>query len=445
MLYRKWGSLEDEVVSFTSSVDSDKEIIEEVKLTMKAHVIELYLNKIISKEIAGKIISAINDFKEIPSGYEDVHEALEDYIIKKVGEEGGWIGLGRSRNDHVATALRLKAREELLSILDEIIKLREVLLNKAEQSLDVIFPAFTHLQPAQPTTFGHYLSYIEEELYSAWEIIFSNLKLVNRSPLGSGAIAGSTVNINREREAEMLGFDDIITNTISASSSRIDLISSVSGMVILSLILSRIAEDMVIFSSMKLVKLPDNQVSTSSLMPQKRNPVTMEIMRAKAGELIGFFTSLSSIYKGLPSGYDLDMQEMNKYYWYSFDYVKNSLSVMKSLFENIEVLPSALDNSMLATDEAESISLQGIPYRKAYFEVSSKVMKGTFTPSINFKESINLKKTEGSPNPEILKNDIKKAKDRIEENKMRLNEFKTKISNKISQLKAIENDLQEGL
>ncbi len=445
MLYRKWGSSGDEVISFTSSVEFDREIIDEVKLTMKAHVIELYLDKIISKEIAGKIISAINDFKEIPSGYEDIHEALEDYIIKKVGDEGGWIGLGRSRNDHVATALRLKVRGELLSILDELIKLREILLDKAEKFVDVIFPSFTHLQPAQPTTFGHYLAYIEEELYSAWEISFSNLKLINRSPLGSGAIVGSNVNINREREAEMLGFDDLITNTISATSSRIDLISSISSMVTLSLILSRIAEDMIIFSSMKLVKLPDNQVSTSSLMPQKRNPVTMEIMRAKAGELIGFFTALASMYKGLPSGYDLDMQEMNKYYWYSFEYSKESISVLSSLFEGIEVMQNNLDESMLATDEAENLSLQGIPYRKAYFEVSSKVMKGTFTPSINFKESINLKKTEGSPNPEILKNDIKKARNRIDENIGRLNEFKLKISNKISQLKAIENDLQEGL
>ncbi|BDC19613.1 argininosuccinate lyase [Acidianus sp. HS-5] len=445
MLYRKWGSSGDEVISFTSSVEFDNEIINEVKLTMKAHVIELYLDKIINKETAGKIISAINEFKEIPSGYEDIHEALEDYIIKKVGEEGGWIGLGRSRNDHVATALRLKSREELLSILDQLIKLREVLLDKADKFVDVIFPSFTHLQPAQPTTFGHYLAYIEEELYSAWELLFSNLKLINRSPLGSGAIVGSNVSINREREAEMLGFDEIITNTISATSSRIDLISSVGSIVSLLLVLSRIAEDMVIFSSMKLVKLPDNQVSTSSLMPQKRNPVTMEIMRAKAGELIGFFTSLSSMYKGLPSGYDLDMQEMNKYYWYSFDYAKSSISVLKSLFEGIEVLQASLDYSMLATDEAESLSLQGIPYRKAYFEVSSKVMKGTFTPSINFKESINSKKTEGSPNPGILKNDIKKARDRIEENKSRLNEFKTNVSNKISQLRAIENDLQEGL
>ncbi len=113
MLYRKWGSKNDEVIKYTSSIDSDKEIFQEVKLVMKAHVIELYLDKIIDKKISKKILNAINSFNELPEGYEDIHEALEDFIIKNVGEDGGWIGLARSRNDHVATALRLKMRTEI--------------------------------------------------------------------------------------------------------------------------------------------------------------------------------------------------------------------------------------------------------------------------------------------------------------------------------------------
>ncbi|AWR97551.1 argininosuccinate lyase [Acidianus sulfidivorans JP7] len=443
MLYRKWGNKEDEVITYTSSIDSDNAILKEVKLTMKAHVIELYLQKIISKEDCSKILNAINSFNSIPEGYEDVHEALEDHIIKMAGEAGEWIGLGRSRNDHVATALRLKMREELITILKNINKLRQLLLDRSEKYVDVIFPTFTHLQFAQPSTFAHYLLYLEEELSSRWETIFDTLTLVNRSPLGSGAIVGSSIELNRSRESELLGFDSLIVNTISATSSRSDLISSVMELTNLMLSLSRIAEDMVIYSTLGIVKLPDNHVSTSSLMPQKRNPVTMEILRAKTGECIGYLNSVISIYKGLPSGYDLDLQEINKYFWLCTNTVNNSILVLNSLFDGIIVNMKDLDPAMLATDEAEKLTQNGITYRKAYFSVADKVRAGTFIPSISFKESINLKKTEGSPNPQIVLNDIKYAKDRLNRDILKLDNYIQNITQKLSQLGAIENDLQE--
>ncbi|ARM76256.1 argininosuccinate lyase [Acidianus manzaensis] len=444
MLYRKWGNKEDEVVTFTSSIDTDNYILNEVKLTMKAHVIELYLQKIINRDYCSKVLNAINSFNSIPAGYEDIHEALEDHIIKNAGEAGEWIGLGRSRNDHVATALRLKMREELISILQNVNELRQLLIDKSKDYTDTLFPSFTHLQFAQPSTFSHYLLYLEEELSSRWNIIFDSLKNVNRSPLGSGAIVGSNVEIDRNRESELLGFDSVIINTISATSSRSDLISSTMELTNLMLSLSRIAEDMVVYSTLGLVKLPDNHVSTSSLMPQKRNPVTMEILRSKAGECIGFLNSMMAIYKGLPSGYDLDLQEINKYFWNCTMIVNKSLLVLISLFDGIKVIKKDLDPSMLATDEAEKLTQSNIPYRKAYFTVADKVRAGTFIPSINFTESINLKKTEGSPNPNILLNDIKYAQDRLEFDKKKLNNYIQNITQKISQLEAIENDLQEG-
>jgi len=189
----------------------------------------------------------LNEFKEISQGYEDVHEALEDFLLKNVGEEAGWIGLGRSRNDHVATALRLKLRNKLIELLTEINSLRKTLLDKAKEHITTIFPSYTHLQLAQPTTFAHYLTYIEEELASRWEIIFFTLKLVNRSPLGSGAIVGTNVKIDREKEAELLGFDDIVYNTLSATSSRADIITTISELTVLMVVLSRIAEDLISF------------------------------------------------------------------------------------------------------------------------------------------------------------------------------------------------------
>lgn len=443
MLYRKWGSKEDEVIKYTSSIESDKEILDEVKLVMKAHVIELYLQNIISKKDCSEILSAINSFTSIPTGYEDVHEALEDHIIKTAGEAGEWIGYGRSRNDHVATALRLKVRKELLDLLEKINNLRDLLLKKAEEYKETLFPSFTHLQYAQPTTFAHYLLYIEEELSSRWTIIFEALKNVNKSPLGSGAVVGTNVKIDRERESELLGFDTMIVNTISATSSRADLISAVMEVTNLMLVLSRIAEDMVIYSTLGLVKLPDNHVSTSSLMPQKRNPVTMEILRAKVGETIGYLNSLISIYKSLPSGYNLDLQEMNKYYWQSIKNAKDAVDVLYSLFSGIQVNNKDLDPSMLATDEAENLSMKGVTYRKAYYEVANKVRAGTFIPSINFYDSIKMKNVRGSPNPEILLKDLKFAKDRLNQDRTKLDNYNQNILHKISQLEAIENDLQE--
>lgn len=157
MLYRKWGTDKDFVVSYTSSNESDREIIEEVKTVMKAHVIELYLSGYIKKDTAKKILQAINSFREYTGNYEDIHEAIEDYIIKLVGEEGGWVGLGRSRNDHVSTALRLKMRDYLVNVFEALYSLRISILKRAEKTTEVIIPVYTHFQPAQPTSLAHYL------------------------------------------------------------------------------------------------------------------------------------------------------------------------------------------------------------------------------------------------------------------------------------------------
>ena len=444
MLYRNWGSHNDEAVSFTSSIDSDRLIIDEVKITMKAHVITLYLGKYINKETAKKILSALDEFKEIKQGYEDVHEALEDFLIKRIGESAGWIGLGRSRNDHVATALRLKFRQELIDILTSINKLREKLLSKAKEHIYTIFPSYTHLQIAQPTTFAHYLTYIEEELSSRWKILFSILKQINRSPLGAGAIVGTNVKVDRMKEAELLGFDGVILNTISATSSRADLISAASELVTLITVLSRIAEDMIFFSSLKFVTLPESHVSTSSLMPQKRNPVTMEILRAKAGESIGFLSALLSIYKGLPIGYNLDLQEMNKYYWLLTDYVKSSLEILISLFDRIEVSKIDIDTSSLATDDAELLSINNnLPYRTAYFEIAKKIREGSYKTTLKVEDSIKMKAVIGSPNFDLMSELIKIKENELSEDIKKLEEYKLGIFSKMGELKVIESGIEQ--
>ncbi len=290
--------------------------------------------------------------------------------------------------------------------------------------------------------------YVEEELSARWNVLFSILKNINRSPLGTAAIVGTNININRDRESELLGFDNIIINTISATSSRADLISSISEMVNLMISMSRIAEDMILLSSSftGYVKIPDSQVSTSSLMPQKRNAVTMEILRSKGGECIGILTSIMSIYKGIPSGYDLDLQEINKNLWNCIKIVRSSLEVLKDLFDGIEILNKDIVKSTLATDEAEKLAIEGKPYRQAYFDVADKVMHRTFSPTITLNESIEHKAVNGSPNPKILEEDLKNIEKRLDLDKLSLNEYKSLISGKIGQLLVIEDDImQEGL
>lgn len=429
--------------TYTSSIDTDVEILNEVKLVMKAHVIELYLSGYIKKEVAQKILGAINSFNEIKEGYEDVHEALEDHIIKIVGEEGGNVGLGRSRNDHVATALRLKMRKYLIEILYDLLSLRKTCIDKSKNSKEVLFPVYTHFQPAQPSTLAHYLLYIEEELSTIWNYIFNSLQSINRSPLGSGAIVGTNVKLDRKREAEMLGFDDIIYNTILATSSRLDLINAVSNLALLMLSLSRVAEDLILLSSMfiGIVKIPDSHVSTSSLMPQKRNAVTLEVLRSKAGECLGELSSLFNIYKGLPSGYNLDLQEMNKHYWNCIKMVIPSLEVVNSIIKGLEIKEFKIDDKVTATDVAEDLAITGIPYRKAYMEVADKIRAGTFISEISPKSSIFKKAVLGSPNPELISIEISTKEDKLREDENKLKGYEEKIIGKMNELEVVEDDI----
>ncbi|BCU71405.1 argininosuccinate lyase [Stygiolobus caldivivus] len=443
MLYRKWGSEKDYVVTYTSSNESDREIFEEVKTVMKAHVIELYLSGYIKKDVAKKILQAINSFREYVGDYEDVHEALEDYIIKMVGEEGGWVGLGRSRNDHVSTALRLKMRDALVDVFEALYNLRSSLLSRAEKSTDILLPVYTHFQPAQPSSLAHYLLYVDEELDSVWDQLFTSLKLVNRSPLGSGAIVGTNVKLDRKREAELLGFEGVVYNTISATASRLDLISAISSLTLMMLVFSRLSEDLVLLSSsfIGIIRLPDTHVSTSSLMPQKRNAVTMEVLRTKVGECLGHLMSLMTIYKALPSGYNLDLQELNKHYWECVKHVIPTIYVVKDVLEKMEVIGKFDDKSITATDVAEDLALTGIPYRKAYMEVANKIKAGTFQSEISFKTSIEKKAVIGSPNPELIKDEISFKKDKLERKWNIFKEYKSQFIDKISELKVIEDGI----
>ncbi|QCO30468.1 argininosuccinate lyase [Metallosphaera sedula] len=447
MLYRKWGSKEDKVVTYTSSSREDVRILDKVKEVMKAHVIELFLSGNLSKEDARKLLQGINSFTKVDPSYEDVHEALEDHLIKTAGEAGGSIGLGRSRNDHVAAALRLEIREELMDLLEQLLDFRKMILKRAEENVNTPFVVYTHFQPAQPTTFGHYLLYVEEEVASRWSSIFRTLDLVNRSPLGSGAIVGTSVKLNRDRESNLLGFREVLVNTISATSSRADLISAVMEVVNLMLALSRVVEDMILLSSkfVGILELPDTHVSTSSLMPQKRNAVTMEVLRARVSRVLGYLTSIASTYKSLPSGYNLDLQEINPLFWEIIDETRTGIEVLHDLLSKVKVNEFKIDKEVLSTDEAEILAEKGMRYRDAYFAVAKAVREGKFSPTITPEQSIYRKAVKGSPSPERVRESISLARERLNGDENLLREYKNWTLKGEGELRLMENDiLQEG-
>ena len=423
-MYRRpgLGDQEDWLLKFASSLDADRNLFRATVLTALAHQIHLFELKLVPKEVktvVSLLLDALEREDEILRGnYEDVHEALENWVLERAGEAGGWMAFGKSRNDQVATALRYSAVRELISILWELNRLREKLIERASSELETQIPAFTHFRPAQPSTVSHYLLYFEWELFHHYRTLWHVMRqVVDLCPLGSGPAAGSSVPIDRGRLAELLGFSGVESNTLLATGSRSFETLTLGILCSLMVALSRICEDLIVWSSpgFGFVELPDDHVSTSSIMPQKRNPVTLELIRAKAGSVIGALTSLLSVIKGLPSGYNLDLQESNFHFLKALREVRDSLRVLSDLIAKVKFTELRLDNT-LAQFAAEEISRRrGISYRNAHSLLASALREsgwdlrralekiGLDPPS--FEEAVRTR-VRGGPNPEELRAEL---------------------------------------
>ena len=444
-MYRRGllGKHEEWLIKYESSMEEDIEITTEVITALKVHLEELMEQKLISREQRDKIVKALDEILRNPNKIfkfkdyaEDIHEAIEIALEEEIGEEAKLIGLGKSRNDHVATAIRLHLKKEIYEIIKELRKFRKTLLEKAEEHVYTIMPSFTHLQSAQPTTLAHYLLYIEEEMEGYEDLlIYINNKVVDESPLGAGAISGSIVTIDRNRMAEKLGMSKTIVNTIRATGSRSFIMIASSILTALQVTLSRIAEDLVIWSTNQFnyIQLPESHLSTSSIMPHKKNPVTMEILRAQAGEIIGENTAIMTIIKGLPSGYNLDLQEVTKHLWNITKIVKDSIKVIEDATSRMKVNYRRMrqdveNNPVIAAEIAELISVKcGIPYRKVHqmmaqalresdndIQEALNILKRDFGIHTNIpirvQEYVKLKKNLGSPNPDHIKSIIEERR-----------------------------------
>jgi argininosuccinate lyase len=314
---------------------------------------------------------------------EDVHMNIEAALTKRIGPAGAKLHTGRSRNDQIALDLRLYVREEIDEIVIRLRTLQNALLLLAQKNSRVLMPGYTHLQRAQPIYFAHYLLAQLEAFERDYERLRDTRRRADVMPLGSGALAGSSITLNREAIAEALSFQRVTQNSLDAVSDRDFAADFLYSLAMIGVHLSRFSEDLIIWNTREFgfIEFNDAFATGSSLMPQKKNPDMAELTRGKSGRLIGNLVTLLAVLKGLPSAYNRDLQEDKEALFDSVDTVRNALEVFSALLpvltinqERMESL--ANDPQLLATDLAEYLVGRGVPFREAHAIVGKLAASG---------------------------------------------------------------------
>ena len=335
-------------------------ITEEEKLNIKSG-----LEKILSGIESGEI--------PVDPNAEDIHMFVEALLTKMIGDDGKKLHTARSRNDQVALDTKLYIKDEIPKVIELIKDLMESILSVAKENTDAIMPGYTHLQRAQPVLFAHHLLAYEMMLKRDIGRLEDALVRADESPIGACALAGTTYNTDRRREAELLGFSDITKNSMDSVSDRDFSLEIMSAFSILMMHLSRFSEEIILWSSweFKFIELDDSFSTGSSIMPQKKNPDMAELVRGKTGRVYGDMISLFTVLKGLPLAYNKDMQEDKEPLFDSIDTVKNCLMVFSPMIKTMKVLKenmlSAAQRGFInATDLADYLVKKGLPFRSAY-------------------------------------------------------------------------------
>jgi len=360
---------------FLSSMDADRRLFEADLAVDRAHVVMLATQDIIDDAAATAILDALESvenagFDELPDG-EDIHEAIESAVVDTAGDAGRRLHTARSRNDEVATCLRSVVREELLETAESTLALRETLTELASEHLETTMGGYTHLQPAQPTTLAHTLCSYEQAIRRDTERLLDAYDRVNRSPLGAAAFAGTPFDVDRTQTAELLGFDGVLENAMDAVSARDFMLESVSALAALATTCSGIAEDLVIYSNKELLTLEDDYASTSSIMPQKKNPDTLELVRATAGDAAAGLNGLLGTLSGLPRAYNRDLQAATPHAWHAFDAVPEAVDVVTGAIATAEfhdelLATEAAQGFSTATGVADLLATNGLAFRTAH-------------------------------------------------------------------------------
>ncbi len=380
------------MLEFGASVNVDMELLEfDIKGSM-AWAEALGKAGILTPEEVRKTIQGLKqaeeELKSVQStgaegfnlALEDVHMTVESKLTDIIGDLGAKLHTGRSRNDQVALDERMFLLNAIDDIDNSVKALQESIVSKAEKHIESIVSAYTHLQQAQPVRLGHYLMSWFWMLQRDKDRFSDARKRTDKMPLGSGAVAGSGFDINREFLAEKLGFTAITENSIDAVSDRDYIIETISAASILMMHLSRICEDLIIWASAEFgfVDLSEQFSTGSSMMPQKKNPDSLELVRGKTGRVYGNLMSILTVMKGLPLSYDKDMQEDKEPLFDSLKTVQGCLKIMQNVIEGIKFdtqrMKDVIDQSIFATDYADYLTKKGMPFRKAH-EIAGKKIK----------------------------------------------------------------------
>lgn len=428
-------------MQFSSSLSFDVQLFEYDIKVSKAHVKMLAKCGIVSDKDKEIILGGLEKvkvhfrsefWKPDPLRFEDIHSAIEIYLTELIGDVAGKLHSGRSRNDLVVTSFRLWMKENVQKLKTELIRFQNVLVNAAEKYQTTIMPGYTHLQRAQPVSLGFHFSAYQEMIKRDLKRLEFLLEEVDEMPLGSSALAGSTLKLDRNYCAELLGFSKISENAMDAVSDR-DFVIDFHNLVSTGMMhLSRLAEELILWSTKEFnfIEIDSAFTTGSSLMPQKKNPDMAELVRGKTGRVFGNYISVLTMMKGLSLSYNRDMQEDKEGVFDSFNTYFFSVKIMSGMIENLKVndarFKEELDGSAIfATDLADKLVEQGTPFRKAHnlvrelvkladlkkvklsgltkTEVNNVVPQfyDTFLATIKIDNCLSNKKTFGSPNPEI--------------------------------------------
>lgn len=384
------GSAEEWVDEFGASISFDQELVEQDLEGSIAHASMLAKCGIISANEAEQIITGLqllkekakNDELEFSAKLEDIHLNLEHHLTEMIGPTGGKLHTARSRNDQVATDMHLYLRDEVAEIIELITDFQKALVEQAEQHIETLMPGYTHLQRAQPISFAHHLMAYYWMLDRDKQRYCDSIKRINLSPLGAGALAGTTFPIDRMFTAEKLGFDGIYENSLDAVSDRDFILEFLSGSSILMMHLSRLCEEIILWSSQEFqfIELSDAFTTGSSIMPQKKNPDMAELIRGKTGRVYGSLIGLLTVLKGLPLAYNKDMQEDKEGMFDAVKTVKGSLKIISGMVTTMRVRKERMEGAVKkdfsnATELADYLAAKGVPFRQAHEIVGKLVLQ----------------------------------------------------------------------
>lgn len=445
--------LAKETNDFNSSIKFDCRMYEEDIKGSIAHATMLGATGIIEKSESEKIVQGLSEiYNDIKSGKlsidleaEDIHTFIEGELTERLGQTGKRLHTARSRNDQVALDIRMVLKKEIDEIIQKLKELIDVLCTKAEENKDAIMPGYTHLQRAQPITFGHHLMAYCAMLCRDIDRLADVRKRMNVLPLGSGALAGTTYPLDRNMVAEQLGFDDVSDNSLDGVSDRDFCIELAAALSIIMVHLSRFSEEIIMWCSweFKFVELDDAFSTGSSIMPQKKNPDIAELVRGKSGRVFGDLTTLLTVMKGIALAYNKDMQEDKEAIFDAVDTVKMCLNAFTPMIDTMTVLKDNMRNAAAkgfinATDCADYLVGKGLPFRDAYkatgelvaicidkgltletlpieeYKAVCDIFDEDVYTAINLEKCVNDRLVTGGPSVKSIEDQIAKARKRIE-------------------------------